>query len=98
MKKVPKVGPLKDLLKLKLLTLESINLFPLGNPRITDKVLTGIVLNKQMFQDAICLRYNFALKPVARTHVSVVSHFALVTLVCSRRVLSSAPQEVPGTA
>ena len=29
----------------------------------------GFALNKQMFQDGICLRYNFALKLVARTCV-----------------------------
>ena len=44
----------------------------------------GFVLNKQMFHDAICLRYNFALKLVARTCVCGEDYTINHCLTCKK--------------
>ena len=44
----------------------------------------GFVLNKQMFHDAICLRYNFALKLVAKTCVCGENYTVNHCLTCKR--------------
>ena len=44
----------------------------------------GFFLNKQMFHDAICLRYNFALKLVARTCVCGEDYTINHCLMCKK--------------
>jgi len=44
----------------------------------------GFVLNKQMFHDAICLRYNFALKLVAKTCVCGENYTVNHCLTCKK--------------